>query len=94
MWKEAFFKTVLAVSPSGQSEVDEICDQVTFAVNTLPRFDGFLPHQHVFGSLELRDEKFVESSAFKAGETMYVKRHEIRKAAQKAYIEAHEEDRI
>lgn len=101
VWKEAFYKTVLAVSPSSKSEVEEICDQVTFAVNTLPRVDGFSPHQHVFGkeagipgSLELRDEKVVESSALKAGETMYVKRQEIRKAAQKAYIEAHEEDRV
>ena len=101
VWKEAFYKTVLAVSPSAKPEVEEICDQVTFAVNTLPRVDGFSPHQHVFGkeagipgNLELRDEKVVESSALEAGETMYVKRHEIRKAAQKAYIEAHKEDRI
>ena len=48
VWKEAFYKTVLAVSPSAKPEVEEICDQVTFAVNTLPRVDGFSPHQHFF----------------------------------------------
>ena len=101
VWKEAFAKTVTAVSPSHKTEVDEICDQVTFAVNTLPRIDGFSPHQHVFGKevgipggIDLRDEKVVESSALKAGENMYEKRHAIRKAAQRAYMEAHEEDRI
>ena len=74
---------------------------MNFSVNTLPRVDGYSPYQHVFGKenripggLDLRESKDVESSALQAGETMYDRRHAIRQAAQKAYVEAHEEDRI
>ena len=89
------------VSPTSRQEVDEIVDQTNFAVNTLPRMDGYSPHQHVFGkehgipgNLELRDEKLGEVSALQAGETMYLRRQEIRNRAQQSYIQAHEEDRV
>ena len=101
VWKNTFLKTVENVSPTNRHEVDEIVDQTNFAVNTLPRMDGYSPHQHVFGkehgipgNLELRDEKLGETSALQAGETMYLRRQEIRNKAQQSYIQAHEEDRV
>ena len=100
-WKRAFEKTLESVAPATRQEVDEVIDQVTCAVNTLPRVGGHSPYQHVFGKenrlpgcLELDAENDVESSALAAGESMYLKRQKIRDAARKSYIEAHEEERI
>ena len=100
-WKRTSKKLLESVAPSNRQEVDEIVDQTNFAVNTLPRLDGFSPHQHVFGkehmlpgNSELRGEKVNEESSLKVGETMYLRRQEIRNKAKKAYIEAHEEERL
>jgi hypothetical protein len=100
-WQNTFSKVVASTAPTERKEVDEIIDQVNFSVNTLPRIDGFSPFQHVFGregripgSLDLRETKDVESSALQFGDTMYCRRQQIRQAAQQAYMEAHEEDRI
>ena len=100
-WQNTFSKVVASTAPTERKEVDEIIDQVNFSVNTLPRIDGFSPFQHVFGregripgSLDLRETKDVESSALQFGDAMYCRRQQIRQAAQQAYMEAHEEDRI
>ena len=52
------------MSPTSRHEVDEIVDQINFAVNIFPKMDGYSPHQHVFrkkhgipGNLELRDNR-------------------------------------
>ena len=69
-WKRAFEKTLESVAPATRHEVDEVIDQVTCAVNSLPRVGGHSPYQHVFGkenrlpgSLELDVGNDVESSA-------------------------------
>ena len=100
-WKCAFEKTLELVAPATRQKVDEIINQMTYAMNTLPRIGGHSPYQHVFGKenrlpgcLELDAGNDVESSALAAGESMYLKRQKIRDAARKSYIEAHEEERI
>ena len=52
-WQVSFEKAALELDPWSKEEVEELCDQVSCAHNTLTRHDGFSPSQHVLGS-ELR----------------------------------------
>ena len=52
-WKSAFQKTLLESVPESKWEVEELCDEVTQAHNSMIRQHGFSPNQHVLGA-ELR----------------------------------------
>lgn len=41
---------MLEVDPQSKEEVEELCDQLNCAHNTMTRIDGFSPHQHVLGA--------------------------------------------
>ena len=68
-WKRAFENALESVSAAARQKFDEVIDQVTCAVNTLPRVGGHSPYQHAFGkqnrlpgNLELDVGNDVESS--------------------------------
>ena len=54
-WKVAFAKAALELDPRTKEEIEELCDQLNCAHNTLTRIDGYSPYQDVlvlmFGSL-------------------------------------------
>ena len=101
IWKTAFHKTLLEHVPNSKHEVEEICDHVTVAHNSLIRKDGFSPAQHVLGT-DLRlpglhmtgqhDE--VIDSALRAGEKGFERRFQIRCSARKAFMEADSENKM
>lgn len=101
IWKTAFHKTLLEHVPNAKREVEEICDHVTGAHNSLIRKDGFSPAQHVLGT-DLRlpglhmtgqhDE--VIDSALRAGEKGFERRFQIRCSARKAFMEADSENKM
>ena len=56
-WKTAFHKALLGVMVESKMEVEELCDQVTQAHNTMTRKGGHSPSQHVLGKSRESQEK-------------------------------------
>ena len=100
-WKVAFKRAMLEVVPESKWEVEEVIDQVTNANNTMVRKDGYSPNQHVLGA-ELRVPSMLMNggrdeavgSGLEAGEPAYLRRHAIRQAARRAFVEADDEARL
>ena len=100
-WKEAFNKALLGVVLESKMEAEELFDQLTQAHNTLVRRDGYSPSQHVLGA-ELRvpglmgtgEDNAVLASGLAVGEPAYERRHAIRQAARRAFVEADHEAKL
>ena len=100
-WKVAFNKALLGVVLESKMEVEELCDQITQAHNTMTRKGGYSPSQHVFGCEQrvpglvltgLQDD--VVESGLAVGESLYERRQAIRSAARNAFIDAENEERL
>ncbi|CAE7633612.1 GIP [Symbiodinium pilosum] len=100
-WKVAFNKALLGLVLESKMEVEELCDQITQAHNTMTRKGGYSPSQHVFGSEQrvpglvltgVHDD--VVESGLAVGESAYERRHAIRTAARNAFIDAENEERL
>ena len=101
VWKEAFRKAVLEAVPDGRAEIEELCDQVNAAHNSLTRKDGFSPSQHVLG-MDVRlpgvimtgEGNEVIESAVLQGEKGFTRRMNIRNAARAAFMNADSEAKV
>ena len=100
-WKDMFAKVIATMGPGDRDHVEELCEQITVAKNSLVNRDGFSPSQRVFGKeprvpgLLYSGEPHVGiNSGVLAGEPSFVKSIEIRQAARKAFIDADNEERI
>ena len=98
-WKIAFGKACLECVPSTKEEVEELCDHVTVAHNSMTRHDGHRPNQHVLGTdVPIRgmlgESSESMKSALEQGEDRYVKAQLIRTAARKAFLDADSEEKL
>ena len=92
VWKVAFGKMSFENEPQNREEVEEVCDQVTCAHNTLVRKDGFSPAQHVLVMIGESNEH-VESG-LDVHEPSIEKSMKIRRAARLAFLDADCEQRV
>ena len=79
-WKVAFQRALLETVPEGKWDVEELCDQVSQAHNSMVRKDGYSPNQHVLGVESRVPSSLVEGtqddaigSAIAVGESGYEK---------------------
>ncbi|OLQ02761.1 Copia protein [Symbiodinium microadriaticum] len=100
IWKVAFAKAQIEARPRSKLEAQELIDQVTCAVNSMTRKDGYAPNQHVFGrdvripGLVSSDCDPVINSALVQGESIFERRVGFRVAARKAFLEADNDMRL
>ena len=87
VWKVAFSKAQVETRPRSKQEAQELIDQVTCAVNSMTRKDGYAPNQHVFGrdvripGLVSSDADPVINSALVQGESIFERRVAFRTSA-------------
>ena len=100
-WKQMFHRVIGEVEPQSRDEIEEVCEQINVAKNSLVNRDGHSPMQRVYG-VQVRVPGLLYSgeaheginSGIVQGDDAFVKANRIRQEARRAFIEADDEDRL